>query len=84
MGLLSARAIKQALGAGELVIDPPPEEEHFDSDSIDVHLGDSIYKWRALEGGAAITIPLWKGPRSSTRSSRRRTSWLFPRTPTAS
>ena len=60
MGLLSANAIKAALASGEIKIDPPPKEEQFDADAVDVHLGNTIYKWRSLEGGATITIPLWR------------------------
>jgi deoxycytidine triphosphate deaminase len=46
MGLLSANAIKAALASREILIDPPPTEEQFDSDSVDVHLGNTIYRWR--------------------------------------
>lgn len=60
MGLLSANAIKAALASREIIIDPPPTEEQFDSDSVDVHLGNTIYKWKGLDGGAKITIPLWR------------------------
>src|SRR6266536_4081564 len=60
MGLLSDIAIKQALESGALRIDPPPKPEHFDSDSVDVHLGDKIYTWMKPAGGAEFTIPLWK------------------------
>ncbi len=37
MGLLSANAIKAAIAAREIIIDPAPNEEQFDSDSVDVH-----------------------------------------------
>ena len=60
MGLLSAKAIRAALQTGSLVIDPPPKDEHFDSDSVEVHLGKTIYKWKQPEGGAVLTIPLWQ------------------------
>lgn len=60
--LLSAKAIKAALGTGALVIDPLPREDDFDSDSVDVRLGKAIYKWRLPEGGVAFTIPLWRAP----------------------
>jgi len=65
MGLLSANAIKAAITSGDIAIDPAPAEEQFDSDAVDVHLGDTIYKWRSLEGGASITIPLWRAKGST-------------------
>ena len=60
MALLSSNAIRAALEQRALVIDPLPKEEDFDSDSVDVHLGERIYRWRQLEGGATMTIPLWR------------------------
>ena len=60
MALLSERAIKEALHNKSLVIDPAPEELHFDSDSVEVHLGNVIYTWRMPHGGALISVPLWK------------------------
>lgn len=58
--LLSENAIRSALAAGHLRIEPAPEDEHFDSDSVEVHLGDAIYTWKQPAGGAALTVPLWK------------------------
>jgi dCTP deaminase len=60
MSLLSDAAIKAALKSGAIGITPPPNPEDFDTDSIDVHLGESIYFWRTPAGGADYTIPLWK------------------------
>jgi deoxycytidine triphosphate deaminase len=48
MALLSANAIKAAIASGDIVIDPPPTEVQFDSDAVDVHLGNTIYKWENL------------------------------------
>jgi len=60
MGLLSDIAIKEALNSGALQIKPEPKPEDFDSDSLDVHLGEKIYTWLKPAGGAEFTIPLWR------------------------
>ena len=60
MTLLSEVAIRKRLERGDLVIDPAPRPEHFDSDSVEVHLGDSVYTWKAPAGGAVLSVPFWK------------------------
>ena len=60
MGLLSEKAIRAALARGALKIDPPPGDEHFDSDSVAVHVGERIYTWKQPAGGATLTVPLWR------------------------
>ena len=60
MPLLSAQAIKDEIGAGRLVIDPTPAAADYDSDSVDVHLGDAVYVWKSPAGQATLTIPLWR------------------------
>ena len=43
--VLSDQAIKDALHSGELVIDPPPSEEQYQSSAVNIHLGDSFRIW---------------------------------------
>ena len=62
MSILSQKAIKKRLADGSLVIEPSPKEEDFDSDAVEVHLGETIYKWAHQSGGSALTLSLWKEP----------------------
>jgi dCTP deaminase len=59
MPILSKTAIKQLLQSGDLVIEPLPKEEHYDSDAVEVHLSDKVYVWEKPQGGATLTVPLW-------------------------
>lgn len=59
MGLLSEIAIRKRLAAGDLVIDPAPTAEQFDSDSVEVQFGDKVYVWDDISGGAAVAQRLW-------------------------
>jgi dCTP deaminase len=61
LGLLSEIAIRKALASGDLKIEPAPDQTHFDSDSVEVHLGDQVYTWRKPSGGAITTMQLWAG-----------------------
>ena len=60
MGILSRRAIKDRIARGLVAIDPVPKEEHFDSDAVDVHLGNHIYEWVEPPSGSTLSIALWK------------------------
>jgi len=60
MGILSRLAIARRLEGGEIKIEPPPKEEDYDSDAVDVHLGNHVYEWMAMPLGATISISLWK------------------------
>ncbi|HVA48412.1 MAG TPA: hypothetical protein VNH11_18755 [Pirellulales bacterium] len=62
MGILSRQAIERRLKSGEIKIDPMPSQEDFDSDSVDVHLGDVVYAWRKPPTGSTISVALWKPP----------------------
>lgn len=62
MGILSRQAIQQRLSSGLIKIDPTPSEEDFDSDSVDVHLGDRVYEWMASPSASTISISLWQQP----------------------
>jgi dCTP deaminase len=62
MGILSKQAIARQLASGEIMIVPTPRDEDYDSDAVDVHLGDKVYEWLSLPSGAIISIPLWKSP----------------------
>src|ERR1044071_9331106 len=62
MGILSRDAIARRLASGEIKIDPPPKDEDYDSDAVDVHLGSHVYEWVVPPSGAAISISLWKKP----------------------
>lgn len=62
MSILSRQAIEKRLTNGDIKITPAPLEEHFDSDSVDVHLGDKVYEWEKQPDGATITVALWKPP----------------------
>jgi dCTP deaminase len=60
MAILSRQAIEKRLASGEISITPAPREEDFDSDAVDVHLGDKVYEWAKQPGGATLTVSLWK------------------------
>lgn len=60
MGLLSQQAIKARLECGELKIAPPPTDTDYDSDAVDVHMGDVIYEWDHQPEAAALTVSPWK------------------------
>jgi dCTP deaminase len=59
MALLSEVAIRKRLTAGDLVIDPLQSPEQFDSDSVEVHLGNKVYVWDDVSGGAGVVQRLW-------------------------
>lgn len=67
MGIFSREAIQRRLESGEIKIEPPPREEDFDSDSVDVHLGDKVYEWIKSPGGSTVTISVWKEPPNDFR-----------------
>ncbi len=60
MSILSQIVIKKLLSDGSLEIKPPPKDEDFDSDAVEVHLGGKIYEWARQPGGSTLTISLWK------------------------
>jgi dCTP deaminase len=62
MALLSRRAIARKLTAGEIQISPSPSDEDYDSDAVDVHLGDNVYEWVPPPSGATLSISLWAAP----------------------
>jgi dCTP deaminase len=62
MGILSRQAIARKLESQEICIDPPPQEEDYDSDAVDVHLGDHVYEWVSPPTGSTLSISLWKKP----------------------
>lgn len=62
MGILSRQAIAKRLESREIVIDPQPRDEDYDSDAVDVHLGNHVYEWVPPPSGATLSISLWKKP----------------------
>ncbi len=60
MGILSQQAIKRRIDSAELCITPPPTEKDYDSDAVDVHLGDVIYEWKRQPSGSVVTVSSWK------------------------
>jgi len=62
MGILSRQAIENRIQRAELVITPRPGIEDYDSDAVDVHLGEHVYKWADCPPGAALSISLWREP----------------------
>ena len=60
MGILSRQAIARRIEALEIKITPPPRDEDYDSDAVDVHLGDGVYEWGTLPAGATMSLSLWK------------------------
>lgn len=59
--VLSDEGIKDALARGAIVIDPPPEDEHYDPSSLDLLLGEDFQMWdrsRLSQKGAEITLDL--------------------------
>lgn len=59
--ILSDQGIKEALKNGEIVIDPPPEDNHYDPSSVDLLLGDDFKMWdqsRLGQKGVDITLDL--------------------------
>ncbi len=67
MGLLSKQAIQNRLNDGSLTLEPAPGENDFDSDAVNVHLGDHIYEWAAAPSGSTVSIALWREPPSEFR-----------------
>jgi dCTP deaminase len=67
MGILSRQAIRSRLHSGELKIEPPPRDEDYDSDAVDVHLGDHVYEWVTPPIGSTLSISLWKKPPNDFR-----------------
>jgi dCTP deaminase len=60
MGLLSRQAIQKRIEAGDLKITPTPKLEDYDSDAVDVHLGETVYEWTRPVAGTATSISLWE------------------------
>lgn len=60
MGILSRQAIARRLENGEIRIDPAPKDEDYDSDAVDVHLGDKVYEWVTPPAGTTLSISLWR------------------------
>ncbi len=60
MAILSRQAIADCLATGRLQIEPSPREEDFDSDAVDVHLGETVYEWVPPARGTIVTIALWR------------------------
>lgn len=68
MAILSRQAIAGCLAAGQLQIEPLPREEDFDSDAVDVHLGETIYEWVPPARGltfSRVEAPVPLRPRSA-------------------
>ncbi len=59
--LLSKKAILDALNSGRLVIDPRPLDDAYDTDVVDVCLGEGIYVWKKGQGGATTTVRIGEG-----------------------
>jgi dCTP deaminase len=60
MAILSQIAIKKLLESRDLIIDPLPTNEDFDSDAVEVHLGNRVYVWEKQSSGSVLTVSLWK------------------------
>jgi dCTP deaminase len=58
MSLLSKKAILGMLDRGELEITPRPADGDFDTDAVDVHLGEKVYFWKKGAGGSTTSIRL--------------------------
>jgi len=57
--ILSALAIQDEIASGRLSVDPAPTAESYDSDSINVHMGDALYEWK--HGSTGVTHSLRLG-----------------------
>src|SRR5262245_12077284 len=62
MGILSRQAIAKKIESSEIKIVPVPKDEDYDSDAVDVHLGDKVYEWVPPPTGSTLSISLWKKP----------------------
>lgn len=57
--ILSAKAIKEEIRKGRLRIEPAPDPvKGFDSDSINVHMGNKLYEWRPKPSGMTTALRL--------------------------
>jgi deoxycytidine triphosphate deaminase len=43
--ILSDKGIKKAIARGDIIIEPTPKEEHFQTSSVDILLGESFKVW---------------------------------------
>lgn len=76
MGILSRQAIASRLEAGQISIVPAPAEEDYDSDAVNVHLGDNVYEWVPAPAGSVVSVALWKPPPGDFRYSEFSTRFL--------
>ncbi len=59
--ILSDQGIKDALSSGAIIIDPAPEDDHYDPSSVDLMLGEDFQMWdqsRLGQAGSEITLDL--------------------------
>jgi dCTP deaminase len=57
--ILSAAAIQQEIASGRLSVDPqPPIPDGYDTDSVNVHMGDTLYEWKQRPSGSATSLRL--------------------------
>ena len=58
--ILSDLAIQQALRDRELIIDPEPPLEHYNTSAVDLRLGESLKAWREdLINARGVDLRLW-------------------------
>ena len=76
--ILSAKAIQAEIALGRLRVDPTPDvTTRYDTDSVNVHMGDSLYEWRPHPQGMsracaskASSIASWSATHRGSQDSR--------------
>lgn len=43
--ILSDKGIREAIATGQIIIEPPPLDEHYQPSAVDILLGDSFKVW---------------------------------------
>jgi dCTP deaminase len=57
--ILSAKAIQAEIALGRLRVDPTPDvTTGYDTDSVNVHMGDRLYEWRPRPQGMVTSLRL--------------------------
>lgn len=58
--ILSNVDIRDAINAGDLIVEPPPPPDHFATSSLDLRVGYQFKKWKANANGVQLNINLSK------------------------
>src|SRR5262249_13151972 len=54
--ILCDSEIKAAIRSGLVIIDSPPDEEHYTTSAVDMTVGDEFFRWKGIRGGKAGMI----------------------------